>query len=69
MDKKYEQIQFLPGSTIEQSVNELLSYKIDGKAVCGKFNGITLFSDTVTMDGAYKEITGKTKAEFDKYLR
>ena len=69
MDKNYEQIQFLLGSTVEQAVNELHSYKTEGKLVCGKFNGITLFSDTVTMDGAYKEITGKTKAEFDKYIR
>ena len=66
MDKKYEQICFFAGNTVEQAVNELLSYKEKGILACGEFNGITLYSDTVTMDSAYKQITGKTKAEFDK---
>lgn len=66
MDKKYEHIGFFAGSTIEQAVNELLSYTEKGKLACGEFNGVTLYSDTVTMDSAYQEITGKTKAEFDK---
>lgn len=66
MNKKYEKIEFFAGNTVEQAVNELLSYKEEGKLVCGEFNGVTLDSDTVTMDSAYKKITGKTKAEFDK---
>lgn len=66
MNKKYEEIQFLAGNTIEHAVNELLSYKKEGKLVCGEFNGIILYSNTVTMDSAYRKITGKTKAEFDK---
>lgn len=66
MDKKYEEIEFVVGNTIEQAVNELLSYQEKGKLVCGEFNGVTLYSDTVTMDSAYQEITDKTKAEFDK---
>jgi predicted nuclease with TOPRIM domain len=66
MGRMYEKIEFFAGNTIEQAVNQLLNYKAQGKLVCGEFNGITLYSDTVTMDSAYKEITGKTKAEFDK---
>ena len=66
MDKKYEQIEFFAGDTIEQAVNELLSYREKGKLVCAEFNGVTLYSDTVTMDSAFKEITGQTKFEFDK---
>jgi len=66
MDEKYEKIEFFAGDTIEQAVNELLSCEEKGKLACGEFNGVTLYSDTVTMDGAYKEITGKTKSEFDK---
>jgi len=69
MDKKYNHVEFLPGSTIEQVVNELLSYREKGKLVVAKFNGVTLYSDTVTLDLAYREITGKTKTEFDEYLR
>jgi hypothetical protein len=66
MDKSYSEIEFLAGNTVEDAVKELLNYKEKGLLACGEFNGITLYSDTVTMDGAYKEITGKTKSEFDK---
>jgi hypothetical protein len=65
LDKKYVKIEFTPGNTIEQAVNELLSYKQHGKLAYGEFNGVTLHSDTVTMDSAYKTIVGKSKAEFD----
>jgi hypothetical protein len=65
MDTKYVKIEFTLGSTIEQAVNELLSYKQQGQLAYGKFNGITLHSDTVTLDSAYKMMFGKTKAEFD----
>ncbi|QOY37050.1 hypothetical protein AWH56_005250 [Anaerobacillus isosaccharinicus] len=67
-DKKYGKIEFTLGGTIEQAVNELLNYKRRGKLVYGKFNGVTLYSDTVTIDSAYREITGKSKAEFDEYI-
>ncbi|MGD6876847.1 hypothetical protein [Bacillus infantis] len=65
MNNRYLEIDFL-GSTIESAVNKLLEYRDNGRLAYGEFNGVTLFSDTVTMDGAYKDITGKTKAEFDK---
>jgi hypothetical protein len=66
MNKDYLRVSFMAGNTIEDVVNELLVYKGKGQLACGEFNGVTLYSDTVTMDGAYREITGKTKAEFDK---
>ncbi len=66
MNKDYQKIEFYAGSNVEDAVNELLKYEIKGILACGDFNGTTLYSDTVTMDGAYKEITGKTKSEFDK---
>ncbi|WP_017470627.1 hypothetical protein [Amphibacillus jilinensis] len=69
MDKKYEQVEFLPGSTIDHVVNELLSYREKGKLVSAEFNGVILYSDTVTLDSVYREITGKTKAEFDTQYR
>lgn len=62
--KEYEQIE-LWGSNIESVVNSLLEYKSKGKLVSCDFNGTILYSDTVTLDKAYKQITGKTKAEFD----
>lgn len=66
MDIRYKKIEFFAGNTVEQAVNELFGYREKGQLVCGKFNGVTLYLDTVTMDSAYKEITGKTKSEFDK---
>lgn len=66
MDKKYTKIEFLAGNTIESAVKELINYKKQGLLAYGEFNGVTLYSDTVTMDKAYKEITGKTKSEFDR---
>lgn len=68
-EARYSKIEFLAGSTVDRAVNELLDFKANGMLVCGDFNGTTLYSDTVTMDGAYKAITGKTKSEFDDFLR
>lgn len=68
MDKNYEKIDFSLGSTIDQAVSELLDYKKKGKLAYGKFNGVNLYSDTVTVDSAYRMITGKSKAGFIKYI-
>lgn len=68
MNAKYEKIEFPLGSTIDEVVDKLLSYKEEGKLVYGKFNSVVLYSDTVTTDSAYKAITGKTKEEFDEYI-
>ncbi|CCC86340.1 hypothetical protein PPM_p0190 (plasmid) [Paenibacillus polymyxa M1] len=69
MNTKYSKIRFLASNTIEKAVNQLLDFKVKGMLVCGDFNGTTLYSDTVTMDGAYKAITGKTKSEFEDFQR
>ena len=68
MDKNYKKVDLYLGSSIDQAVNELLNYKEEGKLVYCNFNGVILYSDTVTMDSAYREITGKSKAEFDEYI-
>lgn len=62
----YKEIDFDCGATIEECVKELLVYKEKGILVFGKFNGHILYSDKVTLDLAYKQITGQTKAEYDK---
>lgn len=69
MAKNYRKIEFLAGNTIEMAVTQLLDYKERGLLACGDFNGVTLYSDAVTMDDAYKSITGKTKSEFDDFQR
>jgi hypothetical protein len=65
----YKKIEFMCGETIEDAVNLLLKHKEKGQYVCGEFNGKTLYSDTVTIDSAYIQITGKTKKEFDNRIK
>lgn len=60
MEKKYEKIEFNCGCTIANAVLELIKHGVDGKFVCGDFNGHTLYSDTVSLDSACLEIAGKT---------
>jgi hypothetical protein len=68
MDKNYQKIEFQVGCDIQDVVNRLLKYKDSGILVYGEFNGTKLYSDTVTLDGAYMEITGKTIDEFNEAL-
>jgi hypothetical protein len=65
MNKNYKKMEYL-GNTIELTVKSLLEYKEKGELVYTEFNGVILYSDTVTLDDAYISITGKTKAECDK---
>lgn len=65
MEKHYKHLNFI-GYDIESTVENLLKAKEKGELISTDFNGCALYSDTVTLDSAYKEITGKTKAEFDK---
>lgn len=63
-EKHYSLIEMPLGSTIEDVVNKLVSlYEFDLYA-CFNFNGVWLYSDKVTMDSAYKAITGMTFEEF-----
>jgi hypothetical protein len=66
MDKEYINIIFPVGSTIDEAIKELLSYKAKGKLACGEFNGIILYSDAVKKDEAYKNITDQTIFEFKR---
>jgi hypothetical protein len=66
MQKNYKEIEFSCGSNIESSINQLNHYKQKNELVFGVFNGYKLYSDVDDLDSAYKKITGKTKAEFDK---
>lgn len=61
-----EMIEFKLGISLEKAVNQLLRFKEEGLRVSGEFNGVILYSDTVTMDSAYLAVVGMTKAEFDK---
>lgn len=69
MVKKYYEIEFPPGINIKKCVEILLKYKEKEELVFGVFNGHKLYSDTVTLDTAYKEITGYTCQEYEDTLK
>lgn len=54
------------GRNLMDIINLLLDYNSKGKKVKCEFNGHMLYSDKVTIDSAYKLVTGKTKSEYDK---
>lgn len=60
------EIKLSAGSNLESAVYTLLAAKARGESVYCEFNGHKLYSDTVSMDSAYMEVTGQTKADFDK---
>lgn len=57
-------IEFQAGTTIESAVEILKDYNDNGVLVKGDFNGVTLYSNTVTLDSAYLSIMGKSYAEY-----
>jgi hypothetical protein len=69
MEKNYTEIEFCGGCTIESAVNELLEFKNKGTFACGTFNGTVLYSDSVTIEKAYIDITGQTKAQCEENSR
>lgn len=66
--ENYIQTTVVPGERLESVVKALQHYHAQGEKVCAEFNGHVLYSDTVTMDSAYLEVYGQTKADFDKSL-
>lgn len=65
MEKNYRELDGWL-SPLERCVERLLQFKERGELVKYNFNGHWLYSDTVTMDSAFLEVTGKNKADFDK---
>ncbi|WP_368900785.1 hypothetical protein [Oceanobacillus oncorhynchi] len=60
---EYQETIFDPGITINEAVSQLQELNSKGKKAKGEFNGVTLYSDTVNVDGAYLSITGRTEAD------
>lgn len=66
MENDYRQIDISEWSKLSSVVYLLLAYKEAGEHVYCDFNGHKLYSDKVTMDSAYLEVCGKTKAQSDE---
>jgi len=54
-------------ATIDEAVTILRNYDWNEELAKCEFNGQTFYSDSVTLDDAYKAITKMTKAEFEAY--
>lgn len=63
-----KQIKLASYDTLESAVYTLLAAKARGQHVWCYFNGHKLYSDNVTMDRVYLEVTDRTKKEFDQQL-
>lgn len=70
MEKRYTEMNLKEfwGMSLEKIVYRLLEHRKEGRLVSAYFNGVMLYSDVVTMDDAYLQVVGKSKAEFDAYL-
>ncbi len=66
--KNYRLIKGNTGMTISEAVKSLHEYSYIYHLVCMEFNGVMLYSDTVTMDSAYTDILGMTSHEFRQYM-
>lgn len=65
--KTYREID-VPFATIDEAVAILKEHDERGELVRFNFNGIWLYSDTITLEDAYQSITGKSAYEHDKEL-
>ena len=65
--KTYREID-VPFATIDEAVAILKEHDERGELARLNFNGIWLYSDTVTLEDAYQSITGKSTSEHDKEL-
>ena len=61
---EYRKIKIQLGSTIDEMVELLQEYNKLGEKVCIEFNEKTFYSDTVSLDNAYIEITGMNRSDF-----
>ncbi len=57
-------IDYRYGNTLDSAIKTLEEYKARGESVYIDFNGHKLYSCDITVDGAYREVLGMTKAEF-----
>ena len=54
------------GKPLHEVVTILQNYHAERKKRCVYFNGVWLYSDTVTMDSAYLAVTGMTREQLEE---
>ncbi len=55
----------LPDQTLDEIINILLIAKQSGAAIFVDFNGVTLSSENLTIDKAYQQVYGCSKADYN----
>jgi len=68
MEKTYKKIDYL-GTSLKEVVYKLWEHQKNGAFVSTEFNGHILYSDEVSLNGAYREITGRTYFEAEEENR
>ena len=66
MNDDVKKIDIEPWSNLQSVVYLLMAYRANGDHVYCEYNGHKLYSDNISMEAAYIEITGKTKEEYEK---
>lgn len=66
MTRENAREEVFTGIELEDCVNFLYDFKQKGESVVVDFNGHKLYSCDITLNKAYKEVTGMTKKEYDK---
>ncbi len=64
-----EELEICVGDSLDTVVKRLLEAKVEGKHVFCDFNGVKLYSDSITIDYAYFMIYGCTKAKWIEKLK
>lgn len=67
-NQEYKTLRTTVGTTIEEVVTELQLSNAMGVRCKVDFNGVMLYSDTVTLEEAYDKITGMTYDEYEEYI-
>lgn len=65
-DSNYSEIKIPAGCSLKTAVQLLISKTVlNDELVFCEFEGVKLYSDTVSLDSAYKQITGKSYQEYE----
>lgn len=61
---QYVRLQQVDGADLKNIVSKLVTLGASGQFVYAEVNGVRLFSDRVSLDSAYREVTGMSYADY-----
>ena len=60
MENKYTTLDYCIGDNLKEVIFDLWKHQMKGELASTEFNGHMLYSDEVSLNGTYKEVTGRT---------